>query len=292
MIDIVKLSGRTKTTLVQKILDIDKAKPEKLKWPMLFSEKIDGVYCLALKYDDAVTIYSRTGEVYTSMKHIEAMLNEVMPNHNIVTFEAYEKGVAQSVISGHCRDTKNQHPELTAYCHQFLRLDEFVNGGTTTVQESYDNLVYLFEGTEIKVIHQQLCPSIEAAMQWTKEIWKNGGEGSVLCNPNGVFMGGKRNAEKVRIKQGESHDLMVTGIFEGTGKYTGMLGGILCRFRDGIELRVGTGFSDSERRKFFDRPELIIGLIVQIDAMRGSSKGKLREPRFKGIRYDKGVADF
>lgn len=291
MIDLVKLSGRTKTTLVQKILDIDKAKPEKLKWPMLFSEKIDGVYCLALKYDDTVTIYSRTGEVYTSMKHIESQLNEVMCNDDIVIFEAFAYCVPQSVISGCCRDTKNQHAQLRAMCHQYLTVSEFINGGTTTALESYVRLQDMVIGYEIKVIHQQLCPSLEAAMQWTKEIWANGGEGSVLCNPNGVFMGGKRNAEKVRIKQGESHDLMVTGIFEGTGKYTGMLGGIFCRFRDGMELRVGSGFSDSERREFFDRPELIIGLIAQIDAMRGSSKGKLREPRYKGKRWDT-EADF
>jgi len=292
MIDLVKLSGRTKTTLVQKVLDIDKAKPEKLKWPMLFSEKIDGVYCLALRDDDFINIYSRTGEVYTSMRHIESQLSYVMSEGDIVIFEAYEPNTAQSVISGHCRDTKAQHPELTAYCHQYISEFEFINGGIMTAQESYDYLCDMMSYTDISVIPQKLVYSLEEAMELTKIIWANGGEGSVLCNPNGVFMGGKKNAEKVRIKQGESHDLLVTGIFEGTGKYTGMLGGILCRFRDGIELRVGTGFSDSERWTYFNLPKQITGHIVQIDAMRGSSKGKLREPRFKGIKWDKEAADF
>lgn len=292
MINILDYSGRTKTTLVQKVLDIDKANQHKLKWPMLFSEKVDGVYCLALKYDDTVTIYSRTGEIYSSMKHIEDSLNSLIPSHNIVIFEAYEVGKVQSVISGHCRDTKNQHPELTAYCHQFLRFDEFINGGDTTAQDSYDKLIYLFESTDIKVIPQQLCNSLEAAMEWTKEIWANGGEGSILCNPLGVFEGGKRNANKLRIKQGESHDLLCTGTFEGEGKYVGMLGGILCRFRDGIEIRIGTGFSDKERREYWESPYMVVNKTVQIDAMRGSSKGKLREPRFKGIKFDKVVGDF
>lgn len=292
MLDLVKLSGRTKTTLVQKVLDIDKAKPEKLKWPMLFSEKIDGVYCLALKYDYTVTIYSRTGEVYVSMKHIENQLSYVMSDGDIVIFEAYEPNTAQSVISGHCRDTKAQHPELTAYCHQYIAIEEFVHGGENTFKESYEILCDMMSCTDIEVIHQILVYSLDEAMELTKFIWANGGEGSILRNPNGVFQGGKRNDNVLRIKQGESYDLMVVGRYPGKGKYTGMVGGIICRFKDDKFIAIGTGLSDAQRKLWWDHPEEIDGFIVQIDAMRGSSKGKLREPRFKGIRYDKDVADF
>ena len=121
--NIVELSGRDKKRLVQLALPLPKVKQEKLRWPMMWSEKLDGVFCIALKHEDSVAIFSRTGEQYLSMQHIEHKLSKVLSEDDMVVFEAYEPGVIQPTISGHCRDTKAQHPELEAHCHTLLTLD-------------------------------------------------------------------------------------------------------------------------------------------------------------------------
>ena len=120
-------------------MNFEKVKPEKIKWPLLQSEKLDGCYCLALKLNGAVTIYSRTGEVYKSMKHIESLLKDLIDNEDIIIYEAYIRGLGQEKISGYCRDTKNQHPELSGACHQYLTLSEFLSEkGDVTAEESYE----------------------------------------------------------------------------------------------------------------------------------------------------------
>lgn len=73
-----------------------------------------------------------------------------------------------------------------------------------------------------------------------------------------------------------------------------MTGALVCQFRDGKEVVVGTGLTDAQRKRwwsefFYDE---VVGKIVQIDAMTESTKGVLREPRFKGIRHDKTEGDF
>lgn len=299
--NIVELSGRDKKHLVQLALDLPKVKQEKLRWPMMWSEKLDGNYCIALKHQDSIGIFSRTGEQYTSMRHIESELFDIMNEDTLVIFEAYEPNTAQSVISGHCRDTKEQHPELLAMCHDALTLNEFVNGGTTEYIERCLRLIEMCidELRHCSVIQQIHVDSLEQAMELTKEVWANGGEGGVLRNPHGLYAGGigcpvvgtKRNEDIIKLKQSVTYDLEVIDTKVGKGKYSDTLGKLVVRWKDGKTLPV-SGMTDLQRREWWNNPKLIIGKIVEVRAMRDSSKGSLREARFKGIRYDKSEGDF
>ena len=49
--------------------------------------------------------------------------------------------------------------------------------------------------------------------------------------------------------------------------------------------------TDADRKDWWKDNSIVVGKIVQIDAMGESAKGVLREPRFKGIRFDKKKPD-
>lgn len=296
------LTGRKKNKLVQLALSLDKVKTEKLQFPMLVSEKLDGVYCLAIKLSGRVGIYSRTGELFTSMRHIEKILTEILMDDEVIIFEAYAPNTVQSTISGWCRDTKEQHPVLMAVCHDLLFLCELVAGGSVP----YANRSALLKlrvdtcrhttGTRgtywtVSCVDQKSVGSLKEAQDYADHIIEGGGEGAVLRNPSGLYSPGKRNQDIIKIKQGVSYDLKVIGFQEGRGKYTGTLGALICRWRDGKNVVV-SGMTDDQRKLWWHAPGGILGKIVQVDAMRESSKGLLREPRFKGIRYDKTEGDF
>jgi len=312
MISLVEISGRTKEKLVQLALEVAKAKPSKLKFPMLWSEKLDGNYCISLKtrerlssisVGEVVYIFSRTGEVYTSMEHIQSELADVMDNDTLVIFEAYEPGMEQSVISGHCRDTKEQHPELKARCHDLITINEFINGGTVEYQDRYLALTELFDGfperVHCSVVQQYRVDSMEIAMELTKDVWKQGREGGVLRNPHGLYAGGlgcpvvgtKRSEDIIKLKQSVTYDLQVVGVEVGKGKYSNTLGKLIVRWMDGKTLPV-SGMTDAQRNAWWSDPKSIIGKIVEVKAMRDSSKGSLREARFKSVRHDKLTADY
>ena len=313
MIDIVKLSGRTKKNLVQLALEVAKAKPKKLMFPMLWSEKLDGNYCIALKVrerlssievGEVVYVFSRTGEAYTSMEHIQSELNDVMDVNTLVIFEAYIANTKQSVISGYCRDTKEQHMELTARCHDYITLDEFIHGGTVPYDERYVKLAGIFRGTRFKhcsIVSQHLVESMEHAMKLTKSIWELGGEGGILRNPHGLYAGGlgcpvvgtKRSEDIIKLKQSVTYDLEVVGVNIGDtkGKYSNTLGTLECRWKDGKTLPV-SGMTNVQRDLWWSNPSQIIGKIIEVKAMTNSTHGSLREARFKSVRFDKLQGDF
>jgi len=265
MMNIVKASGRDKKKLVQLALDRDKAKPV---FPMFWSEKLDGCFCIAWKDHGKVGIFSRTGEQYTSMKHIEEELcNNVMDDGELVIFEAWCPETVQSTISGWCREQKEQRPQLKAVCHDFITINEFVNGGTVPYNERYLKLMVRIGmmGENVYLIKQVRVDSMEIALELSEDVWKKGGEGGVLRS--------------------------IYGLYGGAGKYKGNLGGLECAWKDGGIINI-SGMTDAERGLWWSTPHTIIGKVVQVDAMCLSSKGLLREPRFKGVRTDKTEGDF
>jgi ATP-dependent DNA ligase len=294
MSDLLALTGRPKNKFIQLAQPLEKVNPDKLTWPRWVSEKIDGVYCIAHKdFYGVITTYSRTGEIYTSMEHIAALLWPVLDKCDLIIFEAYIPGKWQAEASGAARDTKAQHPELVPHCHDLLFEKEFTEGGGRPYYERNADLYFRLceKGMHRYYASQTAVEDIEAAQKYAQIIIDQGREGAVMRNPSAPYSPGKRNPDIIKIKQGVSYDLEVLDMYEGKGKYAGTLGGLICKWKDGQTIQI-SGMTDQQRHDWWNEVTSIIGKIVQVDAMTNSSKGLLREPRFKGIRHDKVKGDF
>lgn len=90
----------------------------------------------------------------------------------------------------------------------------------------------------------------------------------------------------LKVKPSETHDVVVTDVLEGTGKYEGMMGKLVTPLG-----KVGTGFSDIERSVLWDMkeimPDSIIGKTIEVECMSLTKNGKFRHARFKRVRWDK-----
>lgn len=110
-----------------------------------------------------------------------------------------------------------------------------------------------------------------------KEVFHNaiaeGYEGLVI-HANGIAH---------KLKQKLTFDCIVNGIQEGTGKHKDRMGALIV-ILDGVQFKVGTGFTDKLREEFNDHS--IIGKIIEVEAMEQLPSGKLRHPRFIRIRED------
>lgn len=299
--NLIKLTGRDKHHLVQLCLPIEKSKG-KLAFPVLASEKLDGVYGLIVEdKNNQVHIFSRTGEEYLSLEHIKCEAQCLFNNSSVSVLiaELYVPGVDQPTISGWCRDTKHQHPEVQAHVHDALNMEEFVSGFASVPFETRsmylrrraDVCEHCIEFKHLFIIPQKMIFNQADLMTYAQTIWDKGGEGLVAIPTIAPYQAGKRNANMVKIKEGVSFDLRVVMVQEGKGKYEHMVGNLVCQDAKGKMVNVGSGLSDSERKAWYKKPEAIIGKIVVVSAMAVSTKGVLREPRFKGIRYDKQQED-
>lgn len=295
-LDVCKLVGRDKRHLVQLCLPYEKLKGT-LKFPVLASEKLDGVFAFAVCNRFCCTIFSRTGEEYVSLNHLKepllALSNEIQCE--VIIFEAYAEGVPQPTISGWCRDTKKQHLEVEAYIHDAMPLGEFV--GVDLAEPYYVRAEYLrlhmTQHPYLHLVEQRHITNEKALFAMAESIWAAGGEGVVARPEFAGYYPGKRNQYMVKLKKGVSFDLKVVGVEEGTGKYKGSTGKLICQDRKGKTIKVGSGLTDEQRATWWSPYgyDEIVGKVVQIDAMTVSTKGVLREPRFKGIRYDKKEVD-
>ena len=130
----------------------------------------------------------------------------------------------------------------------------------------------------------------EAVQTYAEGIWKRGGEGSIGKRIDAYYSEGKRNKDIIKVKCEVTVENVVIGIEQGAGKYVGTLGALLVQSKAGVVNKV-SGMSDDERYAWYTDSSLIIGKVVEIDAMQILENGSFREGRFKAVRHDKTVAE-
>ena len=74
-----------------------------------------------------------------------------------------------------------------------------------------------------------------------------GGEGLMLHKGGSLYTAG-RSDDLLKLKAHEDAEAVVIGHLPGKGRLTGMLGALLVETPKGLRFRLGTGFSDEQRR--------------------------------------------
>ena len=126
------------------------------------------------------------------------------------------------------------------------------------------------------------------------DLIEEGKEGAMVNDNSANYQFG-RTKSLLKVKEFHSADLVVTGYFEGQGKYEGTLGGLIVDY-NGNEVKVGSGFTDEQRDEYWAKRNEMINRIVQIDFFSESTNQNndeisLRFPTIKGIREDKDEKD-
>ncbi len=109
-------------------------------------------------------------------------------------------------------------------------------------------------------------------------IVSTGGEGLMLRKGNLRYRAG-RTDDLLKLKLHEDAEAVVISHLPGKGKYVGMLGALLVEMPDGRRFKLGTGFSDAERRQ---PPP--VGVIVTYKYYGKTRKGIPRFASFLRIR--------
>ena len=146
---------------------------------------------------------------------------------------------------------------------------------------------------KIWLVTSDIVNTLDEAQTIFEGYLAQGLEGIILKDGSGVWED-KRAKHQIKFKGELECDLKIVAVEEGTGKYAGLLGAIICESSDGVvKVNVGSGFTDEHRSQLWKE-----NLIDKIVAVKYNSriKNKAGEeslflPIFVEIRDDKNVAD-
>jgi hypothetical protein len=141
-----------------------------------------------------------------------------------------------------------------------------------------EHMVYSLEPLDERLF---LCNVVNPTANVINELLKlqldAGDEGLIL-----------RQGDKwLKVKPDDTADVLVTGFQWGTGKHKGKMGALLTAYG-----KVGTGFSDEERRWWAMMYQLhgdvwLHKQLIEVGFMEWTNGGKFRHPRYLRIRDDK-----
>jgi len=140
--------------------------------------------------------------------------------------------------------------------------------------------------------------------KFVEDTLKDEKEGVVFKDLGSDYEFGRRSSSWVKYKKSDSGTFVVYGMERGSGKNSDKMGALLIgRFEDGkfVESgKVGTGFSEAERKRLWDKygsaggdrviiPENV-RFGVDVKFLEPDTKGGLRNPTVEKIREDLGVS--
>lgn len=255
--------------------------------------KYDGCFGMAvLQADGDSRMLSRTGEDYS------ASCGHILEELDRAAFAAHGSNWDSFVVLGEVWHTEWEFPRISgsmrrrAACPELLFMVHDLLPHTLTTPISYsdrlDQLATLLDAPvrlrSVRGVPSQVNDNHDV-QAWAVSLKQRGGfDGAVLKDPGaGYKIGNVRNGEIVKVKPTQSLDLMVTAVQSEPGEKTGRdVYSFAVEYRD-ERTWVGSGVPHDYVPK--------IGDIVEVEFMGFTPGGLLREPRFKGVRFDKTQQD-
>lgn len=278
---------------------IDKVKLKGKEW-ISISRKLNGTRC-AFVGNKCMT---RQGKEYKGLDHIISDLHKLGLKNCFVDGELLyknEEGLSDSEAfqkgTGIAMSKDEDKSNLKLVIFDVFPLDEFWGGKSKesyyerkqTLLEIREDIDLFEEVENVEVV--QMCyegTDHSQIWKWLDYAEDNDWEGIIL-NLDTPYER-KRTKNLIKVKKFFSCDIKCTGIEEGSGRNKGTLGALVCDYK-GNKVNVGSGFSDEDRKRIWQRPEDIIGKIITVK-YKEETKNKdggvsIQFPVFEAVRFDK-----
>lgn len=271
----------------------------------LLETKLDGIRILTVLYPSGkVEQFSRTGkplynfaQVVQQFSGVASSVSEPMVFDGEIMSSSF-----QDLMTQVNRKENVSTNDAILYLFDMIPLKDFKNGSYKVPQSTRsENLANWFDDKlflqllNVKLVKQELVDldtseGYERYLKINQLAIDGGFEGILIKNPDAPYEN-KRSTAWLKLKPFIENTLEIIRVDEGTGRFTGTMGAILCSgFDDGKEITVsvGSGFSDKLRDDIWISKDKLIGELVEIrsDAitMNQDETFSLRFPRFRHFR--------
>jgi len=277
---------------------------DKMKWPAYVQLKLDGMRFNAVVRDGQCEFKSRNGKTIDLLGNLEQEFIDKSNGRDCVfdgELLVYDdsgfplnrqtgNGILNKALKGTISAAEAAMVRATVW--DYIPYAYFIDGECPVEYEYRMDELYP-PSEKISIVPNFIVNNIEEAQAKFKEYYDIGEEGIILKDPK-AFWENKRSKSLIKFKGELECDLKIVDVEDGTGKYEGMLGALVCESEDGIiKVKVGSGFNDEDRKKI--KKQDVLGKVVAIKynaRIRSKHEDEsLFLPIFVEIREDKDKAD-
>ena len=257
--------------------------------------KLDGIRCVAIKQSGKVKFFSRQGQEILGLVEIQKELESLNNPSFVLDGELIVDGPGTSAdqykVTTQVVRTDGDKKGVTFYAFDVLTVEEFEKNKCSTpysirrknLESNFSDLNHvtalpsLYSGTDT----QRIFDLLELVRKQNKE--------GVMVNINDAYYDFKRTKSLLKVKVMQDVDLTITGFEEGSGRLSGTLGRINVDYK-GNTLGVGGGFSDEQRKWFWENKDTLLGRVISVqyfeETQNADGLPSLRFPVFKELREE------
>jgi hypothetical protein len=283
---------------------------DKVQFPALVQTKMDGMRFNAIVRDGKVEYRSRNGKEIQLLGNLDsdfiALAGDVdcvfdgellvIQGDNILDRQT-GNGILNKANKGTISDKEASLVHATVW--DVIPYMYFIDGNCPVNYgkrwQTLFDLIAKHQPKKVKMVDTWEVPDYEEAKTLFENLLAQGQEGIILKDKSGIWED-KRAKHQIKFKGELECDLKIVAVEEGTGKYAGMLGALVCESADGVvKVNVGSGFNDEHRINLWHiRKELLSRIVAVKYNMKIKNKAgeeSLFLPIFVELRDDKDVAD-
>jgi DNA ligase-1 len=252
--------------------------------------KLDGIRCFAIVENGSALLYARSGKLISNFDSTIGAELALLPDG------CYDGGIMGEDFIALMRQAYRKESIDVSGSYlalfDFLPMEEWrAREPITSCRDRYSILRFVLKPISIdwkylKLVKRRVIGANYSEIQKLHdEFVASGYEGAMVKDPDAPYKFG-RGPEVMKLKAFHDVDLKIEGLLEGTGRHSGKLGSVVVVY-NGVDVQVGSGFSDELRETIWATPGSFVGRMIEVRYQEVTPDGSLRFPTFVCFRNDR-----
>jgi DNA ligase-1 len=259
--------------------------------------KYNGNRCITIINENgSIAMFSRAGKAVNNVDHIIEDLHVLKLKNIVFDGELYSDVAGSKENADWSKTTSIIHTESLHADRESLKywvfdqvslLDWESRRSLTSLADRKDilSIMKFSTASSLRIVPRKVIKQSIDVIKITDMYIADGFEGSVIKDPKSTY-DFKRSKSWVKVKKFIDGDFEILRVEIGTGRNKDRLGALVVDV-NGVEVSIGSGYSDSQRENMWNNRKKLISKIIEVTYQQITKDGSLLFPVFIRLRNDK-----